>query len=197
MLLDVAELIAACPRCAPPRVALNLCALLMALAPMAVCSAGGASDPASPRLRDRSAPDGQDYSYYYVPRLSDLNHFIGTLFRSGHVRLDAPAPTFTITRYAAYSCEGTLFIGGDADRGASENIDWSTVTELRSGQAAGSPSLVIDREPQARSTTKPLVLYFSDAATGYYLHQALAVLVTECRPKQARDPGAQNARPTS
>ena len=139
------------------------------------CHAGGASIVAVPQLGERTDTDDQNYSYYYVPHLSELNRLVGYILRSGLVRLTAPAPEAAITRYAAYSCDGTLYAGAVPARGVSLDIDWSTVTALRSGPAVGPPSLVIERESTASSLAQPLVLYFADATTRYQLHQALAV----------------------
>ncbi len=171
------------------RDALRICTLLLALAPFAPAAADPESDLAFPRLRsDAAGADGQDYSYYFVPRLNDLNHFVGTLFGNGHVRVDeqdGPA----VARYAAYSCQGTLFRAPAIDRSRAEDIDWSTVTELRSARSAGTSSLVISRDASTVAA-KPIVLYFNDQATGYYLHQALAVLVGECHRRTAHAPSS-------
>jgi hypothetical protein len=161
-------------------------ALVLAIAPRAPSVADAGAGLADPRPAAGSAADAQDYSYYYVPRLSELNRLVGYIFRSGLVRMDAPEPTAAITRYAAYSCEGTLYAGGDPGRAASRDIDWSTVTELHAGPVTGPPSLVIERARPVTSPARPLVLYFSDATTRYQLHQALAVLMTECRPGNRR-----------
>jgi len=166
-------------------------ALLLAIAPFAPSQAG----PGTTGAAGGTAGEQQDYSYYYVPRLSELNRLVGHIFRSGLVSTDAADPATAITRYAAYSCEGTLYAGRDAHARAVEDIDWSAVTALHTGPVAGPPSLIIERVRPARGSVTPLVLYFSDATTRYQLHQALAVLVSECRP---RDPHGDDApRPST
>lgn len=142
---------------------------------------------AFPRLQDTTQLDGQNYSYYYVPRLAELNQLVGYLFRTGLVRRNAPDAGAAITRYAAYSCEGTMYVGANAERREAEDIDWSTVTTLHAGPPAGPPSVVIERAAMVSGAVKPLVLYVPDATIRYQLHQALAVLVSECRPRSARD----------
>jgi len=164
--------------------------LLLALGTGAPGRADDDADFGFPQLQDTTPRDGQDYSYYYVPHLSELNQLVGYLFRSGLVRKDAPEPIAAITRYAAYSCEGTMYVGGDAEPRASEDVDWSAVTGLRAGPSTGPPSLVIERTPATSRAGKPLVLYVPDATIRYQLHQALAVLVSECRPRAARTPVA-------
>lgn len=158
-----------------------------ALGASAPTGAGEAVLLSTPRVQDGSELDGQTYSYYYVPRLSELNHLVGYLFRTGLVRKDAPEPAAAIRRYAAYSCEGTLFVGADSEHGSTEDVNWATVTALHAGPAAGPPSLVVEREPPASNAAKPLVLYVPDQTIRYQLHQALAVLVAECRPRPGRD----------
>jgi hypothetical protein len=173
----------------------GLCTVLLALASAAPCRADDEVNYRLPSLQDTTDLDGQTYSYYYVPRLSELNQLVGYLFRTGLVRKDAPEPAAAITRYAAYSCEGTLYVGGDRESGASEDINWSQVSALRTGPAGGSPSLIIERGPPTVSAGKLLVLYVPDATIRYQLHQALAVLVSECRPRSARDTAPPRERP--
>ena len=169
-------------------------ALCLALGSAAPSLADDNANFAFPRLQDTTESDNQGYSYYYVPHLSELNQLVGYLFRSGLVRKDAPDPTAAITRYAAYSCEGTLYVGAGSERGSSEDVDWTRVSALHAGPAAGPPSLVIEREPPAPGAGKPLVLYVPDATIRYQLHQALAVLVSECRPRSAREAAAARER---
>src|SRR5271165_5085916 len=64
-----------------------------------------------PRMQETAPQDGLDYSYYYVPHLAELNQLVGYLFRTGLVRKDTPDAAATIKRYAAYSCEGTMYLG--------------------------------------------------------------------------------------
>lgn len=163
-------------------------AIVAATCALAAPTPGHAENGAGAMLArppDTSADD-QPYSYYYVPHLSELNQLVGYIFRSGLVRMDAP--TTVIRRYAAYSCEGTLFIGDDAEHATTADVDWSAVTGLRAGPADGLPSLVIERD---RPAVKDLVLYFPDATIRYQMHQALAVLVTECRPNRSRSASPQ------
>jgi hypothetical protein len=162
-------------------------ALAAVLAVGSPCRADDDGRFSFPRLQDTKQLDGQDYSYYYVPHLAELNQLVGYLFRTGLVRKDAPEAAATIKRYAAYSCEGTMYVGAGAEPRASEDIDWSTVTTLHAGPAAAPPSLVIERAPPLSGAAKPLVLYVPDATIRYQLHQALAVLVSECRPRNARE----------
>jgi hypothetical protein len=173
----------------------RLCTLLLALASVAPCRADDQVNYRFSSLQDTTELDGQTYSYYYVPRLSELNQLVGYLFRTGLVRKDAPEPAAAITRYAAYSCEGTFYVGADRERGASEDINWSQVSALRAGPAGGPPSLIIERGTPTVTAGKPLVLYVPDATVRYHLHQALAVLVSECRPRSARDTATPHERP--
>jgi hypothetical protein len=160
--------------------------LVLALAGAGACRADDGPEYRFPTTGDTSTVDGQSYSYYYVPHLSELNQLVGYLFRSGLVRKDVPDRDAAITRYAAYSCEGTLYVGGGAGPGAAEDVNWSQVTALRSGPVSQPPSLVIERGPSAAGARKPLVLYVPDPTVRYRLHQALAVLVSECRPRGDR-----------
>jgi hypothetical protein len=155
--------------------------MILAVAPFATAIADGTTDLAFPHLSDRQAAEDPGYSYYYVPRLSELNQLVGALFRSGRVHLADPGPAATITRYVAYSCEGTFQLSADADGKNTYNIDWARVTDLRSGPVTAAPSLVIETRPATAPADSPVVLYVADAAIRYELHQALAVLVTECR----------------
>ena len=107
--------------------------LILAVAPFASSIADGTADLAFPRLTDRQDTDDPGYSYYYVPRLSELNQLVGALFRSGRVHLADPGPAATITRYVAYSCQGTFQLSADADGDSTYNIDWARVTDLRFG----------------------------------------------------------------
>ena len=160
-------------------------ALCLALGSAAPSLADDDANFAFPRLQDTTEPDSQGYSYYYVPHLSELNQLVGYLFRSGVIRKDAPDREAAITRYAAYSCAGTLYVGGDGP-GAAEDVNWSQVTALRSGPPSQPPSLIVERARRADGTSKPLVLYVPDPTIRYQLHQALAVLMSECRPKTER-----------
>jgi hypothetical protein len=166
-----------------PRIAAML-TLTLALA-SAAPSRADETEWRFPTVDDTTTLDGQSYSYYYVPHLSELNQLVGYLFRSGLIRKDAPDREAAITRYAAYSCEGTLYVGGSTGQPGAEDIDWSRVTALHSGPPAGPPSLVVERGSLAAGG-KPLVLYVPDLAIRYQLHQALAVLVSECRPRSDR-----------
>lgn len=80
-----------------------------------------------------------------------------------------------------------MYVGPDSERRATEDIDWSSVTALHAGPPAGPPSVVIERAPPAPGAGRPLVLYVPDSTIRYQLHQALAVLVSECRPRNARE----------
>jgi hypothetical protein len=173
-----------------------LCWLLLAVA-ATPCRADDADGFRFPQVHDTSAIDGQSYSYYYVPHLSELNQLVGYLFRSGLVRKDAPEPAAAITRYAAYSCEGTLYVGGTAAPGATEDVDWSAVRALHAGPVTGPPSLVVERGAPTAGAPRPLVLYVPDSTIRYQLHQALAVLVSECRPRERRDRAPPGANVTS
>jgi hypothetical protein len=163
-----------------------LVAAVLALAGSATCRADGQSDWRFPTVDDPGAVDGQSYSYYYVPHLSELNQLVGYLFRSGLVRMDAADRDAGVTRYAAYSCEGTLYAGGGPGPGTVEDVDWSQVTGLHTGPVSDPASLVVERGPSRDGAVKPLVLYVPDSRIRYHLHQALAVLVSECRPKPGR-----------
>ena len=170
------------------------CAIVVALAPGAPSRADDDTRFSLPGPHDTTQPDDESYSYYYVPRLSELNQLVGYLFRTGLIRKDVPAATAAISRYAAYSCEGTLYVGGEREPRAGADIDWSTVSGLRGGPVDEPPSLVIERAPPAPGGALPLVLYVADATIRYQLHQALAVLVSECRPRDARQVAAPHER---
>lgn len=133
-----------------------------------------------PQLDAPPEARGPAYSYYYVPRLSEINQRLGGLFQSGRVRLDPKPGAGIIERYAAYSCQGTLHPAAAA--APAVDVDWATVRSLRRGPAGHGPALTVERPPTA--TGSPLVLYVSDAATRDLLQEALAVLVTSCRPRQ-------------
>ncbi len=161
-------------------------AVLLTFAVAVPCEADVPPVSRVPAAGDTTTRDAQSYSYYYVPHLSELNQLVGYLFRSGLVRKDAPGRDSAITRYAAYSCEGTLYVGGGPGQGAAEDVNWSLVTGLHTGPVAGPPSLVIERRPSADAAGRPLVLYVPDSSVRYQLHQALAVLVSECRARPER-----------
>jgi hypothetical protein len=168
--------------------------LVLALAGAGACRADDEPQWHFPTVDDTTAVDGQNYSYYYVPHLSELNQLVGYLFRSGLVRKDVPDREAAITRYSAYSCEGTLYVGAGAGPGAAEDINWSQVTALHSGPPSQPPSLIVERAPPADGASKPLVLYVPDPTIRYQLHQALAVLMSECRPRTDRGGTAAHDR---
>jgi hypothetical protein len=132
-----------------------------------------------PQLDAPQEERGPAYSYYYVPRLAEINQRLGGLFQSGRVRLDPKPGAGIIERYAAYSCQGTLHPAGAA--APVVDVDWTTVRTLRRGPGGHGPAIVIESPGLAGRT--PLVLYVSDAATRDLLQEALAVLVTSCRPR--------------
>jgi hypothetical protein len=159
--------------------ALWACAL--ATAPVARSDANDTEGLALPKLTAKPDVDDQGYSYYYVPSLSELNQIVGSIFRSGRVRVAAPGADTPVTRYVAYSCEGTLHLSGEDDHEGAYDVDWSAVANLRSESDATVPTLVVEKRPSPVATVRPLVLRFSDATARAQLHEALAVLVTECR----------------
>ena len=132
-----------------------------------------------PQLDAPPSERGPAYSYYYVPRLSEINQRLGGLFQSGRVRLDPKPGAGIVERYAAYSCQGSLHSAGAA--APVVDVDWATVRTLRRGPGGHGPAIVIERPAPAGGA--PLVLYVSDAATRDLLQEALAVLVTSCRPR--------------
>jgi len=132
-----------------------------------------------PQLDAPPSERGPAYSYYYVPRLSEINQRLGGLFQSGRVRLDPKPGAGTIERYAAYSCQGTLHPAGAA--APVVDVDWATVGTLRRGPGSHGPAIVVERPGSAGKA--PLVLYVSDAPTRDLLQEALAVLVTSCRSR--------------
>lgn len=147
---------------------------------VATPSRADVSDLAFPRLQDPSSEDHQDYSYYYVPQLSELNQHVGTILRTGRVRLDSPSPAATISHYSAYSCSGTFHLTADTGQTATRDVDWADVTGLRSVRTGPQPSLVIETLRTGGPDHAPLVLYFSDRELRFQLHHAFAVLMTAC-----------------
>ncbi|MBS0394811.1 MAG: hypothetical protein JSR54_09300 [Proteobacteria bacterium] len=150
--------------------------------------AAGADEPAAalPALRAPIEDTEQNYSYYYVPRLSELNQLVGSLMRGTRLRTVQEQPPGFVQRYAAYSCQGTFFIG-EANRPAvARDIDWAAVRGLRIERGGAEPALVIETATPARPEPESLLLYAADATVRYELHQMLAVLVSECRAGQRR-----------
>lgn len=152
---------------------------LLATAMPAVCAATDDTRFDFPQLDAPPEARGPAYSYYYVPRLSEINQRLGGLFQSGRVRLDPKPGAGIVERYAAYSCQGTLHLA--APTATVVDVDWAAVRTLRRGTGGHGPEIVVERPAPAGKT--PLILYVSDAATRDLLQEALAVLVTSCRTR--------------
>jgi len=154
--------------------------LLAALAMPALC--GAADEPRFdfPQLDAPPEERGPGYSYYYVPRLSEINQRLGGLFQSGRVRLGPDPGSEVVARYAAYSCQGTLHLAVTPTPAASVDVDWRVVRTLRRGPGEHGPSILVEHPNSAGAQS--LVLYVSDVASRDLLQEALAILVTACRP---------------
>ncbi len=151
-------------------------------------SVAGAEEPAAglPVLRAPVEDTEQNYSYYYVPRLAELNQLVGSLMRGTRLRTDEEQPPGFVQRYAAYSCQGTFYLGEANRPPVAKDIDWAAVRDLRIERGGEEPALVIETATPARPEPESLLLYAADATVRYELHQMLAVLVSECRAGQRR-----------
>jgi hypothetical protein len=155
-----------------------------------VASAIGARSPVVvAATQPTTANDDLSYSYYYVPRLSDLHHRLGELVREHRIASPANGHLVWYERLIAYGCDTVLRISGSSD---TVDIDWTEVTAVGVDPHARQPTVFIrggtaGHPSSSRPGTQSTFMFVTvDLATRDALAYGLTALMNACPSQQTQ-----------
>jgi hypothetical protein len=133
--------------------------------------------------------DELPYSYYYVPRLAEVDRMLGDLVRAGHIGAPLGAHQVWYERVAAYGCDTTLTAAAGA---VSVDIDWGAVTLVGIDPYAEQPTVFIRVSAPAgsdgsqRTGAETVRFLANDRESRDRLAYAMTVLMDACPEPSTR-----------